>query len=356
MEARKARKACRKQLGTINGGLNGDMALFRSQVASFWQKYGIKPKKMWYDLYGYKDGQYDPRYIPEDLYWTKIYPAMNRINFRQAYTDKAYYPHLFPELRQPRMILKNSNGCFFDELGNMIDRSHAISILKAEKSFVVKPAIHSGEGVDIYFYDRDQHGIIDYQRLLDEYRSDFVVQEVVKQHHVLSSIHEHSLNTIRVISFLFNQEVHISSAILRMGVGGSRLDNVSSGGLACPIQPDGRLQDKALNRASEWVTEHPGGVRFADVVVPSYDRVLELVRQTHQKLPHFRVIGWDFAIDEDGVPVFIEYNGGPSLNQVSCGPLFGELTESILDTIFLNQDEFNHQQINQIDHEERLII
>ena len=45
MEARKARKACRKQLGTINGGLNGDMALFRSQVVPFWKNIGSSRRK-----------------------------------------------------------------------------------------------------------------------------------------------------------------------------------------------------------------------------------------------------------------------------------------------------------------------
>ena len=50
-EARKARNSCRRQLETIKGGYRGSNHLFRSQVLPFWKKYGIKPKKMWYDLY-----------------------------------------------------------------------------------------------------------------------------------------------------------------------------------------------------------------------------------------------------------------------------------------------------------------
>src|SRR5690625_800973 len=356
MEARDARKSCRRQLVGFNGGLNGDRKLFKSEVLSFWRKYGIKPSKKWFDVYGFKDGHYNPYYIPGDLYWTKIYPAVNKVNFRQAYTDKTIYPKMFPELRQPRMILSNSNGCYFDGMGKLVDRSQAITLLKAEKSFVLKPAIYSGEGVDIMFYDRDQDGIIDYDALLTTYGSDFLVQEVVRQHETLASLNESSLNTIRVISFLFQQDVHISSAILRMGADGSRLDNISAGGLSCPIRPDGSLEEKALNRYSEWVTEHPGGTSFSNISIPAYDRIIDTVRQTHKKLPHFKVIGWDFAIDEVSAPVFIEYNGAPALNQVSCGPLFGDLTEAFLDSIFLDKDVFTHKQQNQIDDEERLII
>ncbi|NLL90912.1 MAG: hexapeptide transferase [Ruminococcaceae bacterium] len=340
MEARKSRISCRRQLADFKGGYRGSRKLFRSQVLPFWRRYGIKPKKMWYDLYCFKDGEYDPRYIPEELYWKRIYPAMNRPGFRQAYTDKCFYNRLFPHLKQPRAILRNSNHCFYDDSDRIIGFNEAKSILESEKRFVIKPAIHSGEGVDIRFYDRDKNQGIDIKSLMQAYGSDYIVQEVASQHEVLASIHPDSLNTIRAISFLFRGEVHISSAILRMGVAGSRLDNVSQGGIACPIKPDGQLEKKAVNSDAQWFTHHPGGTAFSEITIPSYERVLEAIRKTHKTIPHFRIIGWDFSIDEAGDPLFIEYNGAPGMNQVSCGPLFGDLTESVLNTIFLKEPIF----------------
>lgn len=100
-ESRRARKACRKQLSALNGGYRGSKRLYRSQVTPFWARYGIRPKKMWYDLYCYKGSEYDPRYIPEDLYWQRIYPALNKPDFRHAYTDKCFYTRLFPEQTVP---------------------------------------------------------------------------------------------------------------------------------------------------------------------------------------------------------------------------------------------------------------
>lgn len=339
-EARKAQNACRRQLAAVKGGYQGSNYLFRSKVISFWSKYGIKPKKMWYDLYCFKDAEYDPRYIPEDLYWKKIYPALNRPSLRHAYTDKCFYNQLFPYLKQPRTIFRNSNNCFFDGAGKFINFTQAKSLLESEKRFVIKPAIYSGEGVDIFFHDRDDNKEIDFQAIMKSYGSDYIVQEVVTQHKVLASIHPESLNTIRVISFLFRGEVHITSSILRMGVAGSRLDNVSAGGVACPILHNGSLEGRATNKQSQWMTSHPAGTVFADIKIPSYDRVLAAIDRAHKSIPHFRIIGWDFSIDEGGEPIFIEYNGAPEMNQVSCGPLFGDLTEPVLNTIFLNEEEF----------------
>lgn len=337
MDARKARKRCRRQLVKIKGGYRGSNSLFHEQVTGFWKQYGIKPNKMWYDLYGYKDAAYDPRYIPEDLYWRVIYPTLNKTSFRHAYTDKCFYKQLFPYLRQPRTILRNSNHCFYDDSGKLISFRQAKSLLESEKQFVLKPAIYSGEGADIFFYDRDNNPNLDFEHLIKSYGRDFIIQDIVKQHEILASIHPSSLNTIRVISFLFQEEVHISSAILRMGVGGSRLDNISVGGIACPIHPDGRLENKGIDKRSQWVTVHPSGAVFSEIRIPSYERVLSLIRRAHKDIPYFRIIGWDFAIDEVGEPVFIEYNGAPGLNQISCGPMFGELTEPILDAIFLKE-------------------
>jgi hypothetical protein len=345
-EARKARRSCRRQLAILTGGYRGSSRQFRSQVVSFWEKYGIKPRKMWYDLYCYKDGKYDPRYIPEDLYWQIIYPAFNKPDFRRAYTDKCFYSKLFSHLKQPRAIIRNSNNCFYDGEGNIISFDRAVSLLESEPGFVIKPAIYSGESVDISFFENCETGNnTDVRLLLKSYGSDYIVQEILKQHEVLASIHPGSLNTIRVISFLFRGDVHISSAILRMGVAGSRLDNVSAGGMACPILASGRLAKAAIDRQCRWSERHPGGTVFSEITVPSYDQVLEAVRRTHKDIPHFRIIGWDFAIAESGEPVLVEYNGAPSLNQVTCGPLFGELTEDVLDTILLDREEFVSEEI-----------
>jgi len=54
-------------------------------------------------------------------------------------------------------------------------------------------------------------------------------------------------------------------------------------------------------------------------------------------VPHFRLVSWDFAINEEGHPVMIEANlnlGELDFHQLNNGPVFGEDTKKILDEVF----------------------
>ena len=169
------------------------------------------------------------------------------------------------------------------------------------------------------------------------YRVNFTAQRIVKQHPDLARINENSLNTVRVMTFHFRNEFYVLSAQLRMGTNGAKLDNVTAGGCACPIKEDGWLQERAVTRKSEWSDRHPNGLLFKDIYVPSYDRIVDVAKKCHALLPYFNIIGWDFAVREDGVPVLIEYNLMPDQNQVAGGPGFGDLTDEVLDEVFIKK-------------------
>ena len=107
------------------------------------------------------------------------------------------------------------------------------------------------------------------------------------------------------------------------------------------IKPDGWLVEKSVTRKSEWTDQHASGIKFKDIKVPSYDRILDTVKQLHPKLPYFNIIGWDFAVDEAGDPVFIEFNIMPEPNQISCGPTFGDLSEEVFRDVFIAKTRKN---------------
>ena len=144
-------------------------------------------------------------------------------------------------------------------------------------------------------------------------------------------------------TFFFEGEVHVLSCIFRVGAPNSKVDNVGAGGFACPIRMDGQLNDKAVNRKAQWVSKNTAGIRFADIKIPEFDKVLESVKKVHSRMAHFKLIGWDMSVDVDGDPVFIEYNTCPGSNQISCGPTFGDLTERVLDEFFNKRTLANAQ-------------
>jgi len=357
VEGKKARRSCRSALIRLRGGYRGSRKEFRQVVTNYWKPFGIKPKKMWFDLLCSREDTYDPRYIPDDLWWTKIYPFYNKVDFRQAYTDKCTFQRQFPWMKQPETIFYNSNRIYYNGMGQLITYPEAVRLLEQEPEFVIKPAIYSGEGRDILFHTKYESErahqyegkqpdtlvkfLSDEGEWLKLYDRDFIVQRIVRQHPVLAELHASSINTIRVISFLFGNSVHILSCILRMGRDGSRLDNINAGGLCCAILPDGHLKLPALDASGQQTCMHPNGRKLDDIQVPSFDKVIETVKKAHVNIPQFRIIGWDFAVDEFGEPVLIEYNGAPEMNQKTCGPAFGPLTEAVLAEVFLNQPQMD---------------
>lgn len=65
--------------------------------------------------------------------------------------------------------------------------------------------------------------------------------------------------------------------------------------------------------------------------------MLDIIKQYHIKLAHFKLIAWDFATDKDGNPVLIEYNlrfQVINFLEMNNGPLFGDLTDEVLKEVF----------------------
>lgn len=307
-------------------------------VVPFWKKYGLKPSIMWYKIFWDRTHEPDPRYIPDDLWYGVIVPYFSNTQFRRLGEDKCLHDVFFKDLVRPKTVIKNIANVFYNSEMNIISKETALDLcMSYNYDFLIKPSIDSGEGRLISFFCSKTVKREDLLQAFNGLRSNFIVQEVVNQHPVLASLNPSSLNTIRIVSFLFEGSVYILSSILRIGAAGNRVDNIGAGGFACPIQYDGRLSDKGVNRNAEWVTENQYGIRFGNITIPSYNKIITLIKNQHLKLAHFKLIGWDFSVNIEEEPVFIEYNVCPGSNQITCGPTFGELTERVLEEVFVNK-------------------
>lgn len=330
-----------KRTRSLHGGYKGTRAEYKA-VRAFWKKYHKHPKLMWFRMYSDGKDKLDPRYIPLSMWYTTILPYFNNVTMGRAYVDKCGYDIIYKDLNMPETIVKNVAGRYYGPNQTLISRDEAIQICISQDSFIAKCATGSFGGHGICVLIGDEISKTSVENTFNELEKNFVIQKLVKQHPDLKAINASSLNTLRVMSFFFNDEVHILSSQLRMGSGDARVDNFSSGGYACNIEPDGRLSEKAVCQDG-WATAHPNGIAFKDVVVPSYDKVVQIIKEEHKKIPYMNIIGWDFGIDESGTPVFIEMNEGPQDNQNGSGPTFGDMTEMVLDEVFIhktNRNEF----------------
>lgn len=334
MQTRRDAKHYLKLMGGVTSELR---ATYDEKVIPYWKKYNLRPPIYWFRLFSQDGIHTDPRYIPEDLWYGTILPYYSNMFFRRPYEDKCMHNVLFPKLKRPRTIVKNIAGQFYTDDLSTLTSAEAVKACEEENAFIIKPSIDSGAGRLIQFYDKDKNSKSDIKKMFSDLKANFIVQEIIDQHSVLSSLHANSLNTIRILSFFFEGDVHILSAIVRMGGGDSRIDNVTSGGMQCGIDMSGQCNRLACTKKRDWVEESPDGARFADIKMPAFDKILEIVKEEHCKLPHFRLIGWDFSVDKSGDPVFIEYNVCPGANQMTCGPTFGEITERVLEDVFIER-------------------
>ncbi|MGP9801181.1 sugar-transfer associated ATP-grasp domain-containing protein [Rheinheimera sp. NSM] len=159
-------------------------------------------------------------------------------------------------------------------------------------------------------------------------KSAMLIQKRIIQHDMLSKFHPGSLNTIRVVSIIDDeQNVSVIAAFFRMGNNGSVVDNASAGGVVCDVDTEsGMLGDIGYmntGRNVEQLSAHPcTNIRFKDGKIPYFDQIIKMVTQAHKVSPWIFSVGWDVAIAQDG-PVIIEGNEkwGP-VSLMWCKPDF----------------------------------
>lgn len=311
-------------------------------VKNFWGGvHRVSPK--WALYYSAKNGQFDPRYIPNTLCYTIIDQHFNSRKLGYGFNDKNYYSKIFADIKQPKVLVRKINGMIFDENYNQISVDAAFALITSENEVICKPSQETGSGRGIQFFNKDNVEEIR-SFLCDKTYDDYIVQSLIKQHPDLNKVHEGSINTYRICSLLMEDGVHILSCVLRMGIGSSKIDNATAednakyDGMTCGIDESGKLKKYAYGYyTGQRFEKHPDGLVFEGFQLPAFNKAIELVKQAHPRIAHFRLVSWDIAIDEDGDAVLVESNmrkGGINFHQFNNGPLFGDLTEKVLDEVF----------------------
>lgn len=309
----------------------------KKQIRDFWRPYK-KISYKWAQYYSTKNGKFDPRYIPNDLYYTKIDQHFNSRRLGYGFNDKNYYSKIFAGIKQPEVVVRKINSLIFGADYEQLTSEEAKSRIIAAGAVICKPSQETGSGRGIDFFNPEDTDKID-SFLSDDSYDDYIVQKIIEQHKDIAAVHPESVNTVRICSILMDDGVYILSSCLRMGTGASRVDNVTAGGISCGIKNDGTLDEFSYTYyTGERAKSHPNsGVTYSEFKVPSYEKAVELVKRAHPLIGHFRLVSWDIAIDETGEAMLIEANmrkGGINLHQFDNGPLFGELTERVLDEVF----------------------
>lgn len=328
----------------LNTYLNSEDVLtedYKMKIKSYWNKYK-KIDTNYHNLYISRSGIKDTKYIPKNVYFNDIIPFYNNNELSKAFSDKSYTSLFFKKIKRPITIAKNINGIIYNDDFKMLTFDELLNEISINKEVIIKPSINSGAGRGITFLNIDEKKIMkeEIEKHLQKFGNNFVVQKIIKQHKVLKSLNPSSVNTIRVMSFLNKNGVNILSSHVRIGTNNNKVDH---NGIVCGISSSGVTKDFAIGYDNrEILFEHPQGHNFKEIKIPGFDKIAEVVKNEHLKLGHFRIISWDFSIDEQGNPVLIEINlrsPGIDNHQLTSGPLFGDLTDGVLNEVFPKKRE-----------------
>lgn len=160
----------------------------------------------------------------------------------------------------------------------------------------------------------------------------WLVQECLRQQEFLDRINPHTVNSMRVVTFIAaDGSIDVHLAALRLGRAGGVADNWDRGGLSVGIDVRTGVLGQGVSKpryGGAWTSTHPDtGERFEGEQLPDWPRVLELCRRAAAAFSGIRAIGWDVASTPEG-PVIIEGNATWGLPVVQVHTS-GYLTEEI---------------------------
>ena len=224
------------------------------------------------------------------------------------YTFAQRIPDLFV---RPMLLLSNCS------------REAFITFLRNQGKVVIKPDQGSlGANVEIMEYTDDASAGVAYDRFSQG--EPMLCEAFIAQHETLQKLNPYSVNTVRIVTILYEGKAEVVAAILRTGaVKDCIVDNLRQGGIGAQVDiPTGIITTFGYDYSSHIYVNHPlSGVQFIGLQIPHWEQAVKCVLEAHSRLPQCKIYGWDIAFTPDGIDI-IEANNSP-------GPLIMQIMDCI---------------------------
>lgn len=319
------------------------------EVQKYWKKhYNFNVDPILHLAFLNLTGKKDVRIVPGPRMWNDFIPYFNDRCMIAGYKDKNIYDTLIKTPNAPEIVLKRVRGHYFNmnnqELG--FKDAEKLLITSDYTRFIVKPSnTNNGVGIELLELKEGMLNLHDEPITLEEleklYGYNFMIQEVIKQHPIMKKLHPSSVNTLRMVTFRWNNKIEYLLTFARFGVANSVKDNAGSGGICIGVTKDGEFLKFGVDEHYNVYTHHPTTKIPIDEVspIPDFHKHIQFVKDLHTDILHMDLISWDIAIGENGESIFVEANfaGATPLYQLSTGqPMFGDLTEEVLNHVSEN--------------------
>jgi len=301
------------------------------------------------------------KYVPEEVHYTRIEPVLNNRSLAHAYNDKNFFEryltkhaNLFPEA-----VLRVQYGSFYDADYQQMSLDAAIGLLQRipYEHLVLKPSVETGGGSNVAILEKSGSGFMLHGKVvtvrevlsyLERFNSgNSILQVRMEQHDWFCRFNQTSLNTLRLYVYrsITNDEVNPLNGYIRFGRAGSIVDSSSQGGFTMGVGLSGITNSFYIGRLGDKHTWEGEKLSLHRALVPNYADMVRLAKQISPYFPHHRLLGFDFAVDSSGKTRLLEVNNlyvGIINQQMSCGPLFGEYLEEVIEYCMNHKKSYSY--------------
>lgn len=172
----------------------------------------------------------------------------------------------------------------------------------------------------------------------------WIMQEYLQCHPLIRDIYAGCVNTFRIATYRWHDEIRVLPVVMRMGSSSSfreYVDNMKSGGFCIGVQANGDLEGCGFSDQGKKLLCHPDTkIQFKNYRIEGMRQMVLSAVKMHTAIPQIGSVNWDFTLDKDGTSVLVEANcfsgGIVDMAQVAYGKaLFGEDTAEILQWVAL---------------------
>lgn len=269
---------------------------FISDMIFCYRAYGVTPNE--YLLFEYWKKKPDERkaFITdlnryEYYYWMND-PYIEKILFDKYKTWEKYKKYMGRDMLK---VTKNS------------EEKDITEFISKHLKFVMKPLdLSRGEGVQAYQFDGTNM-----RNLLETIRNvkQCILEEIIVQTMEMKALHPESVNTVRCPTVYTQNGGVIFHPVLRMGRGGSFVDNAAAGGIIANIDAEtGIVISDGVDENGNHYEIHPDTkVKIKGFQIPKWNELIQFANDISSVMPEVRYVGWDMVLTDNGW-VMIEGN------------------------------------------------
>lgn len=284
---------------------------------------GGKEFAPWLKVYTAFQGEFKEGWIPDNYLGRIVCPAING-DFRRLSDRKTLSKRILQTEALPDMVYY-IRGCWSNRLGQPISFQEVRALCFDQNPIVFLKKDFSFQGNGVIKLTPEGFDQFDFKQA-----GDFVIQSPIFQHPLLEEFSPGAVATIRITTVKPPGEP-ATNKLTGLRVGRKGMEYIyTKDCIRVPIRiEDGRFFDTATTAGWEILEKHPDtGATFSGKSIPNFLEAVALCEQTHDRLPHVQLIGWDVSINQEGKAQLIEWNSdepGIVFSESATGPHFKNL-------------------------------